>query len=339
MKNRTLSLSILSTFILLVMLAVTGTAEEAAPAKQETAENTEKIAVPESLAVTEEDSKKEAENVEAAADTAATDAGAEQAAEQAASETEEPAVEAEQPAAPAASEKEEKKAESAETSGSNIYCSKAHEISSQRKAKSWVDSILTDEAITKTFDSLFALETDERVVKKFQTKQPVYYGTAFKTIDAPFKDVTDKIRICKNYRQLFKYIRDFQIISANSDQPECLTAYSEIGALFFKAWFIVNLDSISTDDKGVWTLSFSKNHFPPLNAVWEKKGKPWFTYMAREITIRFYVKEIDEKKTRVGYVLAVDSKSKVPGWIFRMVGKRVFPRFMKDLEKSLKPDL
>lgn len=216
-----------------------------------------------------------------------------------------------------------------------VYCQKANEYSTQRKALSCVDSIMSDVKLKQKIDSLFNLSTNERYVNKFTCKPPVFFGAVFKTIPYPYALINKIIRNCPDYCNIFKYIKEFQIISANDEIPACQTAYAVIGAAFVKSWFIVNVDSICTDQNGRWGMYYSKNHFPTLNQVWEKQKRSSFTYLAREINIRFYTKPIDDKNTRVGIILALDSKSSVPGWVFRLIGKWIFPRFMKDLEIAL----
>ena len=219
-----------------------------------------------------------------------------------------------------------------------IFCSAANEFSQKRKGFSYIDSVMNDAATVKVIDSLFMLKTEERYVNKFTSKPPVYFGAAFKTLPYSFEKVTKIIKYCPSYQDMFKHIMRFQIISTNSDIPACQTAYAVVQIAFIKSWFIVNIDSIATNPSGRWGMYYSKNYLPTLNDVWEKQERSSFTYPARDINIRFYAQQIDETHTRVGYILAIDSKSGVPGWVFKIVGKWVFPRFMKDIEIALQKD-
>jgi hypothetical protein len=217
------------------------------------------------------------------------------------------------------------------TSDDAVFCQRGKKISHSK-----IDSIFNDKKEMQKIDSLFSLKTEERYVNKFGTTPPVYFGAAFNTLPYSFNDVINKIKKCGSYRNIFKHILEFQIISTKEDSPMCQAAYAVIGITFIKSWMIVNVDSVFTDPSGIWQMHYSKNFHPSLNDAWEKQERGMFTYPARDINIRFYAKAVDETHTRVGYILAMDPKSSVPGWIFKIVGKWVFPRFMKDLESSLK---
>ncbi len=215
----------------------------------------------------------------------------------------------------------------------DVYCNVNNNRKSLYKAESSVDSILNNKEVKKEFDTFFDSKSKEIIVKKFPTKHPVYYGISFKTLPFPVEDIIKIIEDYRSYAYTFRYINDFQLVSENT---KCFTAYVQLKVPFFKSWFILDLDSIVTDDSLVRTTYFSKNHFPPLNKIWEQRTKSKLTYLAREISIRYILKPVDKNRTRVAYLLAVDSKTKVPGWIFKLVGRWVFPRFMKDIEKAVR---
>jgi hypothetical protein len=109
-----------------------------------------------------------------------------------------------------------------------------------------------------------------------------------------------------------------------------------VGVLFARSWFLCDLDSLHSDSTGNFLLLINQNHDEALNRRFRKEEDGLFVVKYGAFTIWWRMKDLGGNRTRAAFIACVAPKIWIPGWLYRVVSRFVFPSVLASFEKSLK---
>jgi hypothetical protein len=184
-------------------------------------------------------------------------------------------------------------------------------------------------------DSLFVEHDEVTEVGIWQKKPRVYYGLALRTIDVADTIVRDKIEAFGQYEEIFRYIHSFRRIRDESIPEERPTYLFEARAAMMEYWGIVQVEKAVREDDGSFFMYMKQ---VTDSALVERYRPGWpglFLLESHDLTMRFSVRSSADGKTKAGFTAIVKPDFYVPGWLYKLASRKVFPRFIEDLENAV----
>ena len=163
----------------------------------------------------------------------------------------------------------------------------------------------------------------------------VYYAATFKTL--PFSYALARARFSQVDRSFssFSYIKKFSKVETQTSFCQYGTFLVVVGVLFAQSWFLCNLDSLESDSAGNFLLRINQNHEDSLNSRFRRQEDGLFVVEYDHFTIWWRMKDLGNGKTRAGFIGCVAPSIWIPGWLYKIVSRFVFPSVLSSFEKSL----
>lgn len=195
------------------------------------------------------------------------------------------------------------------------------------------DTVIKGKDFIRTVDSLFQLEGEQVFAERIGKNPSTVFGAAFRTLPYSYESVINKLQEYHRHSSSFRIIRQFEN-PGKEEMPDCF--YIQCRVAFYKAWFLMNIDSVRTGEDSTWTMILRQVHHNKLEPVYQNANSGWFTYETEDFYLVWRVKPLGNVQTRVCIAAVFDIYKYLPGWMFRMGARYVVPEFLEDLEKSLK---
>ncbi len=196
-------------------------------------------------------------------------------------------------------------------------------------------ALYAETELVRRADSLFVGHDEVTEVGIWKKKPRIYYGLALRTIDVADTVVWDKIEAFEQYEETFRYIHSFRRIRDESIPEDRPTYLFEARAAMMEYWGIVRVERIVRDDDG--SLYMYMNQVTD-SALVERYRPGWpglFLLESHDLTMRFSVKSSADGNTKAGFCAVVKPDFYVPGWLYKLASRKVFPRFIEDLENAV----
>lgn len=195
------------------------------------------------------------------------------------------------------------------------------------------------DSLTAKTDSLFACTADtlqRTFVEVLKDSHTVYYAATFKTLHVPYELARARFRQVNHSFGSFSHIKKFQKIETPLPFSPHGTYLVVVGVLFARSWFLGDIDSLRSDSAASFKLVINRNHDDSLNRKFRRQEDGLFVVEYRDFSIEWRMKDLGNGKTRAALVAAVASKIWIPGWLYKIVSKVVFPGVLESFERSLK---
>lgn len=200
----------------------------------------------------------------------------------------------------------------------------------------WSMSIMP--AQSDSINTLFRMvDTTSQItwVDIYDEGTPTYFAASFKTLDVPFDAVRGVLEDYTAYARTFRYIERSDLVQAQSGGTRA-TYFWSVKAAFAHAWFLADLDTAGQFGSNAFFARIVQNRDEILNGEWRKSATKHFTFEMADYLMFWLVEPLDNNRSRVAFVAKLKPAVVVPAWLYRRVGRRVFPRFILDIERALK---
>lgn len=182
----------------------------------------------------------------------------------------------------------------------------------------------------------FNAKEQETFVDILKDSSTVYYAATFKTLPYPYALARAKFSQVDRSFKSFSYIKKFNKVETAKSRGRFGTYLVVVGVLFARSWFLCDLDSLHSDSAGNFLLVINQNHDDSLNRRFRQEEDGLFVVEYNHFTIEWRMKDLGGNRTRASFIACVAPRIWIPGWLYRIVSKFVFPSVLSSFEKSLK---
>jgi hypothetical protein len=193
----------------------------------------------------------------------------------------------------------------------------------------------TELDLVKRADSLFAENSEITDVGVWRKKPRVYYGLALRTINVADSVVWKKIESFERYGEIFRYIHSFRRIRDESIPEDRPVYLFEARAAMMEYWGIVRVERITREKDGTLYMYMKQVSDSALVERYRPAWPGLFLLESHDLTMRFSVRKSGNGTTKAGFTAVVEPDFYVPGWLYNLASRKVFPRFIEDLENAV----
>lgn len=157
-----------------------------------------------------------------------------------------------------------------------------------------------------------------------------YFATTVATVGAPIDTIRGAIERYGDYEELHPYVERAERMRDN-------VYFMVLKAGRARGWFLGEITG-GPDDAGDERITFRQSSLDSLRGWCREQVNADVRVDFAYFRMRYRLRGLDDGRTRVALSAYVVPGTTVPKWLLRMTTRRVFPQFLRDIERSASPD-
>lgn len=201
-----------------------------------------------------------------------------------------------------------------------------------------INALSVDSTFLHHCDSLIALDNENQMTSVTSTKQThtVFQSITVKTINCPFHAFQVGMRQWHRYISGIRYVK--RVVPVTVDPVDSMpnSIFIEVGVFLAVSWFMGDVSFEYPHDSNELYVYLKQNCMDPLYGQLKADSHGALKIEYHDFIIWYYIKDLGNRQTRIALIALVEPKVWIPGWLFKITAKTVFPGMLKKIEDMIR---